>query len=74
MKADLRRAVRQCRKEILHEHEFSFLVQVADQLFSGPVLEEKVAAIFSTRESDRQVWRCRIQAFRIVARPNQQLG
>ncbi|MBZ5688315.1 MAG: DNA alkylation repair protein [Acidobacteriia bacterium] len=44
--ADLRRAVRQCRKEILHEHEFSFLVQVADQLFSGPVLEEKVAAIF----------------------------
>jgi len=44
--ADLRRAVRGCRKEILREHEFPFLVQVADQLFSGPVLEEKVAAIF----------------------------
>jgi len=44
--ADLRRAVRRCRKEILREHEFPFLVQVADQLFSGPVLEEKVAAIF----------------------------
>jgi 3-methyladenine DNA glycosylase AlkD len=44
--ADLRRAVRRCRKEILGEHEFHFLVQVADQLFSGPVLEEKVAAIF----------------------------
>jgi 3-methyladenine DNA glycosylase AlkD len=44
--ADLRRAVRQCRKEILHEREFHFLIQVADQLFSGPVLEEKVAAIF----------------------------
>ena len=44
--ADLRRAVRSYRKEILHEHEFYFLVQVADQLFSGAVLEEKVAAIF----------------------------
>lgn len=44
--ADLRRAVRQCRKEILHEHEFYFLVQVADRLFSGPVLEEKIAGIF----------------------------
>ena len=44
--ADLRRAVRRCRKEILHEHEFRFLLQVADLLFSGPVLEEKVAGIF----------------------------
>jgi 3-methyladenine DNA glycosylase AlkD len=44
--ADLRRAVRRCRKEILGEHEFHFLVQVADQLFSGTVLEEKVAAVF----------------------------
>jgi 3-methyladenine DNA glycosylase AlkD len=44
--ADLRRAVRRCRKEILREHEFYFLVQVADQLFSGAVLEEKVASIF----------------------------
>jgi 3-methyladenine DNA glycosylase AlkD len=44
--ADLRRAVRRCRKEILREHEFYFLVQVADQLFSGAVLEEKVAGIF----------------------------
>jgi 3-methyladenine DNA glycosylase AlkD len=43
--ADLRRAVRRCRKEILGEQEFYFLAQVADQLFSGPVLEEKVAAI-----------------------------
>ena len=44
--ADLRRAVRQCRKEILREHDFYFLVQVANQLFSGSVLEEKGAAIF----------------------------
>ncbi len=44
--ADLRRAVRQCRKDILREHDFDFLVKVADQLFSGPLLEEKIAGIF----------------------------
>lgn len=44
--ADLRRSVRRCRKEILREHDFDFLVKVADQLFSGAVLEEKVAAVF----------------------------
>ena len=43
---DLRRAVRLCRKEILREHDFDFLVRVADELFSGVVLEEKVSAIF----------------------------
>ena len=44
--AALRRAVRRCRKEILREHDFAFLTEVADQLFSGPVLEEKVAGFF----------------------------
>jgi len=44
--ADLRRAIRSCRKAILHSHNFGFLVQVADQLFSGQVLEEKIAGIF----------------------------
>ena len=44
--AALRRAVRNCRKEILREHDFDFLVEVADQLFAGLVLEEKVAAVF----------------------------
>jgi 3-methyladenine DNA glycosylase AlkD len=48
--ADLRRAVRRCRKEILREHEFDFLVEIADQLFSGRVLEEKVAAVFLLEE------------------------
>ena len=43
---DLRRAIRRCRKDILREHDFYFLIKVADQLFSGPVLEEKVAGIF----------------------------
>jgi 3-methyladenine DNA glycosylase AlkD len=44
--ADLRRAIRRCRKDILRERDFNFLIKVADQLFSGPVLEEKVAGIF----------------------------
>jgi len=52
--ADLRRAVRRCRREILREHDFSFLVRVADHLFSGPVLEEKVAAVFLLEKLDAQ--------------------
>ena len=44
--AALRRAIRRCRREILREHDFEFLTNVADQLFAGPVLEEKVAAVF----------------------------
>jgi 3-methyladenine DNA glycosylase AlkD len=50
--ADLRRAVRRCRREILQEHDFNFLVRVADQLFSGSVLEEKVAAVFLLEQMD----------------------
>jgi 3-methyladenine DNA glycosylase AlkD len=43
---DLRQAVRRCRREILREHDFDFLVKVADKLFAGRVLEEKVAGVF----------------------------
>jgi 3-methyladenine DNA glycosylase AlkD len=42
----LRRAVRCVRREILKNHPFDFLVGVADHLFVGSVLEEKVAAVF----------------------------
>ena len=42
----LRRAVRGCRREILREHDFEFLTEVADKLFSGRILEERVAAVF----------------------------
>jgi 3-methyladenine DNA glycosylase AlkD len=51
---DLRRAVRRCRREILREHDFDFLVSVADKLFSGTVLEEKVAAVFLLEKMDAQ--------------------
>jgi 3-methyladenine DNA glycosylase AlkD len=44
--ADLRRAMRRCRREILRAHDFGFLVNVADKLFSSSVLEEKVAGVF----------------------------
>ena len=52
--ADLRRAIRRCRKEILAEHDFSFLAQVADELFSGSVLEEKIAGVFLLEGLDSQ--------------------
>ncbi len=52
--ADLRRAMRRFRLEILQEQDFNFLVRVADQLFSGPVLEEKVAAVFLLEKMDAQ--------------------
>jgi hypothetical protein len=41
---DLRRAVRSARKEILRQHDLGFLVQVADELFAGNNLEEKITA------------------------------
>ena len=52
--ADLRRAMRRCRREILREHEFDFLVEVADRLFAGAVLEEKIAAVFLLEQMDPQ--------------------
>jgi 3-methyladenine DNA glycosylase AlkD len=51
---DLRRAVRRCRREILREHDFDFQVRTADKLFSGAVLEEKVAAVFLLEKMDAQ--------------------
>ncbi len=52
--AALRKFVRQWRSEILREHDFDFLVRVADKLFSGRVLEEKVAAVFLLEKLDAQ--------------------
>src|SRR5215469_7692904 len=44
--AALRKAARQTRKQILAERDLAFLVKVADQLFDGSVLEEKIFAVF----------------------------
>ena len=42
---DLRRAAARVRRDIVRENGLDFLVQVADKLFSGRVLEEKVFAV-----------------------------
>jgi 3-methyladenine DNA glycosylase AlkD len=44
--ADLRRAALRFRREVRKEHGLTFLIDVADHLFSGAVLEEKIAAVF----------------------------
>ena len=49
---DLRRAVRRYRREILKEYDFNFLAGVADELFTGSVLEEKIAAVFLLEKLD----------------------
>jgi 3-methyladenine DNA glycosylase AlkD len=52
--ADLRRAARRFRQQIRTEFGLDFLVDVADQLFSGTVLEEKVAAVFLLEKLDAE--------------------
>lgn len=44
--ADLRRAAVRLRRELRQAYGLDFVIDVADQLFSGSVLEEKVAAVF----------------------------
>ena len=50
--ADLRRAAIRFRRDARKEHSLDFLVAVADQLFSGSVLEEKIAAVFLLEKLD----------------------
>jgi 3-methyladenine DNA glycosylase AlkD len=52
--AELRRAAVEVRREVRKDHGLDFLIDVADQLFSGPVLEEKVAAVFLLEKLDRE--------------------
>ncbi len=52
--ADLRRAAIRFRRELKRERGLDFLVEVADHLFSGPVLEEKVAAVFLLEKLDTE--------------------
>jgi 3-methyladenine DNA glycosylase AlkD len=44
--ADLRRAAVKCRRAILKEFGLPFLLRVADELFSGRNLEERIFAVF----------------------------
>jgi 3-methyladenine DNA glycosylase AlkD len=63
--ADLRREVRRLRREILREYDFRFLAQVAGELFAGPVLEEKIAAVFLLENLEAQ---CGDEEFRMFER------
>jgi 3-methyladenine DNA glycosylase AlkD len=49
---ELRRTARIFRQEIRQEFGLDFLVDVADQLFTGGVLEEKVMAVFLLEKLD----------------------
>jgi 3-methyladenine DNA glycosylase AlkD len=42
---DLRRTARRFRREIRKEHDLDFLLKGADELFSGPVLEDRNTAV-----------------------------
>lgn len=52
--ADLRRAAIRFRREVRKEHGLTFLIDLADELFSGPVLEEKVVAVFLLEKLDAE--------------------
>jgi 3-methyladenine DNA glycosylase AlkD len=50
--ADLRRAALRFRRDVRKEQGLDFLIAIANQLFSGSVLEEKVAAVFLLEKLD----------------------
>jgi 3-methyladenine DNA glycosylase AlkD len=52
--ADLRHAAVRFRRELRKEHDLDFLVEVADHLFTGSILEEKIAAVFLLEKPDRE--------------------
>jgi 3-methyladenine DNA glycosylase AlkD len=52
--ADLRREARRVRRAIRKQYGLEFLVTVADKLFAGSVLEEKVAAVFLLEKLDAE--------------------
>jgi 3-methyladenine DNA glycosylase AlkD len=52
--ADLRRAAVRFRRELKKERGLDFLVEVADHLFCGSVLEEKIAAVFLLEKLDTE--------------------
>jgi 3-methyladenine DNA glycosylase AlkD len=52
--ADLRRAAVGLRRQVRQEQGLEFLVEVADHLFSGSVLEEKAAAVFLLEKLDSE--------------------
>ena len=60
--ADLRSVSRRFRREIQKKHGLDFLVKVADQLFSGLILEEKNCGRVFAGEARQRVWGLGISA------------
>jgi 3-methyladenine DNA glycosylase AlkD len=48
---ELRKVALRFRRALLNEYGLDYLVQVADQLFTGEILEEKVMAVFLLQKS-----------------------
>jgi 3-methyladenine DNA glycosylase AlkD len=52
--AELRRAAIRFRREVRKERGLDFLLKVADQLFTGSVLEEQIAGVFLLEKLDAE--------------------
>src|SRR5882724_11668894 len=61
--AALRREAVKQRRIILQEHDLNFLIQVADRLFFGGVLEEKNFAVFLLEKLDSKFGDAEFQLF-----------
>ncbi len=61
--AELRKVAKRFRRAILAEHGLSYLLQVADQLFRGEVLEEKAFAVLMLEGMTKQFGREEFKLF-----------
>ena len=61
--AELRKFAVRFRRSIVRERGMDFLVQVADDLFSGQVLEEKVMAVFLLEKQTQNFGKKEFQLF-----------
>ncbi len=61
--AELRKVAIRFRRTILAEHGLPYLLQVADQLFRGEVLEEKVFAVMLLEDMTEQFGRAEFKLF-----------
>jgi len=61
--AELRKFAVRFRRSIARERGMDFLVQVADQLFSGQILEEKVMAVLLLEKQTRELGDNEFQLF-----------
>jgi 3-methyladenine DNA glycosylase AlkD len=61
--AELRKFAVRFRRAIARERGMDFVVQVADELFSGRILEEKVMAVFLLEKQTKNLGDCEFELF-----------